>query len=35
LDVFTAADIMITSMEDIAEALSPVSPVSPLSPDVG
>lgn len=32
---FAAADIIITSMGEIAEALSPVSPVSPLSPEAG
>lgn len=33
VDAFSAADIVITSMGDVAEALSPVSPVSPLSPE--
>ncbi|MFY1688030.1 HAD family hydrolase [Plantactinospora sp. WMMB782] len=33
VDAFTAADIVVTSMGDIAEVLSPVSPVSPLSPE--
>nr|WP_308129100.1 HAD-IA family hydrolase [Actinoplanes polyasparticus] len=33
VDAFASADIVVTSMGEIAEALSPVSPVSPLSPE--
>ena len=32
VEAFAAADIVVTSMRDIAEAMSPVSPGSPLSP---
>jgi hypothetical protein len=33
VDAFAAADVVVTSMGDIAEVLSPLSPVSPLSPE--
>lgn len=33
VDAFATADAVVTTMGDIAEALSPVSPVSPVSPD--
>nr|WP_255474572.1 HAD-IA family hydrolase [Micromonospora sp. AMSO31t] len=32
IDAFTTADVVVTSMADIPDALSPVSPVSPVSP---
>ncbi|MEU4788174.1 HAD-IA family hydrolase [Micromonospora tulbaghiae] len=35
IDAFTAADVVVTSMAEIADALSWVSPLSPLSPEAG